>query len=112
MKKICVITGSRSEYGLLRNLILGVNKSKKLKLQLIVTGSHLSSEFGSTVKQIVSDNFEIIKKIKILNRKDNLTNMAKCVSIGMEKFSQTFKKIKPDLILILGDRYEISYCCS
>ena len=107
MKKICVITGSRSEYGLLRNLILGVNKSKKLKLQLIVTGSHLSSEFGSTVKQIVSDNFEIIKKIKILNRKDNLTNMAKCVSIGMEKFSQTFKKIKPDLILILGDRYEI-----
>jgi GDP/UDP-N,N'-diacetylbacillosamine 2-epimerase (hydrolysing) len=107
MKKICVITGSRSEYGLLKNLILGIKNSKKLKLQLIVTGSHLSREFGSTVKNIISDKFKITKKIKILDRQDDLTNMGKCVARGIEKFSFTFKNIKPDLILILGDRYEI-----
>ena len=107
MKKICVITGSRSEYGLLRNLILGIKNSKKLKLQLIVTGSHLSNEFGSTVKNIIADKFKITKKIKILNKKDDLTKVEKSVAKGIEKISSTFKKIKPDIILILGDRYEI-----
>ena len=107
MKKICVITGSRSEYGLLRNLISGIKNSKKLKLQLIVTGSHLSNEFGATVNNIIADKFKITKKIKILDKKDDLTMIEKCVAKGIEKISSTFKKIKPDIILILGDRYEI-----
>ena len=64
MKKICVITGSRSEYGLLKNIIEGIKKSQKLKLYLIVTGSHLSNEFGLTSKQIVNDKFKIYKKLK------------------------------------------------
>jgi GDP/UDP-N,N'-diacetylbacillosamine 2-epimerase (hydrolysing) len=107
MKKICVITGSRSEYGLLKNLISGINKSKKLHLQLIVTGSHLSSDFGLTVKQIIKDKFKINKKIKILENKDSTTNLSKAMATGLSKFSNVYRFLKPDLILILGDRYEI-----
>ncbi len=107
MKKICVITGSRSEYGLLKNIISEIKKSNKLKLQLVVTGSHLSNDFGLTVKQIIKDKFKINKKIKILQKKDNETNLTKAMSYGLIKFTNVFKKLKPDLILILGDRYEI-----
>ncbi|MDB3982319.1 UDP-N-acetylglucosamine 2-epimerase [Candidatus Pelagibacter sp.] len=107
MRKICVITGSRSEYGLLKNLIHSINKSKKLHLQLIVTGSHLSSDFGLTVKQIINDKFKINKRIKILENKDNTANLSKAMAAGLSKFSNTYKLLKPNLILILGDRYEI-----
>ncbi len=107
MKKICVITGSRSEYGLLKNIISEIKKSNKLKLQLVVTGSHLSNDFGLTVKQIIKDKFKINKKIKILQKKDNETNLTKAMSYGLIKFTNVFKTLKPDLILILGDRYEI-----
>ena len=65
-RKICVITGTRAEYGLLRFLIDGINKSKSLQLQLIVTGMHLSPEFGLTYKQIENDGFKIDKKIEML----------------------------------------------
>ena len=107
MKKICVITGSRSEYGLLKNIISEISKSNKLKLQLVVTGSHLSNDFGLTVKQIIKDKFKINKKIKILQKKDNETNLTKAMSNGLIQFTNAFKTLKPDLILILGDRYEI-----
>ena len=107
MKKICVITGSRSEYGLLKHLISGIKQSKKLDLQLLVTGSHLSNDFGLTVKQIIKDKFKINKKLNILQQKDDSSNLSKAMSLGLEKFSKVFKKIKPDLLLILGDRYEI-----
>ncbi len=107
MKKICVITGSRSEYGLLKNIIEGIKKSQKLKLYLIVTGSHLSNEFGLTSKQIVNDKFKIYKKIKILKKKDNEKNLSIAMSTGLIQFTNTFTNLKPDLILILGDRYEI-----
>ncbi len=107
MKKICVITGSRSEYGLLKNIISEIKKSNKLKLQLVVTGSHLSNDFGLTVKQIIKDKFKINKKIKILQKKDNETNLTKAMSNGLIQFTNAFKTLKPDLILILGDRYEI-----
>ncbi len=107
MKKICIITGSRSEYGLLKNIISAVKKSKKLQLQLIVTGSHLSNDFGSTVKQIIKDKFKINNKIKILQKKDNEKSLSTAMSIALKQFSNSFKSLKPDLILILGDRYEI-----
>lgn len=107
MKKICVITGSRSEYGLLQNIILGIKNSKKLKLQLIVTGSHLSNDFGLTIDQIVKDKFQIDKKIKILQKKDNEKNLAASIGTGLSEFTKTLKFLKPDLVLILGDRYEI-----
>ena len=80
---------------------------KKLKLYLIVTGSHLSNEFGLTSKQIVNDKFKIYKKIKILKKKDNEKNLSIAMSTGLIQFTNTFTNLKPDLILILGDRYEI-----
>lgn len=107
MKKICVITGSRSEYGLLKNIIFSIKNSKKLKLQLIVTGSHLSNDFGLTIDQIVKDKFKIDKKIKIIQKKDSEKNLANSMATGLSEFTKTFKLLKPDLILILGDRYEI-----
>lgn len=106
-KKICVVTGSRSEYGLLKNLLLKIKKSKNLNLQLIVTGSHLSTDYGLTIKQILKDKFKINKKIKILQKKDSSIDLSKSMSIGIEKFSHFFKILKPDMLLILGDRYEI-----
>ena len=106
-KKICVITSSRSEYGLLKNLIFEIKKSKKLKLQLIATGMHLSSRHGLTYKEIIEDNFKINKKIKILKNSDTSTAISDSTSIGIKKFSKAYKAIKPDLILILGDKFEI-----
>ena len=107
MKKVCIITGSRSEYGLLKGLINEIKKSKKLQLKLIVTGSHLSNDFGLTVKQIIKDRFYINKKVKILQNEDDTKNLSKAMAIGLTKFSSAFKELKPDLLLILGDRYEI-----
>ena len=105
--KICVVTGSRAEYGLLQNLIYRIKKDKKLKLQLIVTGSHLSKKFGDTFKQIKKDNFKIKKKINIKIKKDNSGNIINSISNGIFAFAKAFKTLSPKLILILGDRYEI-----
>ena len=107
MKKICVITGSRSEYGLLKNLISKIQKSKKLQLQLIVTGSHLSKEFGNTIDHIKKDNFFINKKFKILHKLNNEHGISQAMSLAVSKFSSCYSQLNPDLILILGDRYEI-----
>lgn len=106
-KKICVISSSRAEYGLLKNLIFEIRKSKKLKLQHIVTGTHLSSRHGSTYQEIVNDNLQINKKIKILGNSDTSVAISNYLSKGIKDFSKTFYKIKPDLILILGDKFEI-----
>jgi GDP/UDP-N,N'-diacetylbacillosamine 2-epimerase (hydrolysing) len=107
MRKICVITGSRSEYGLLKNIISKIHKSKKLQLQLIVTGSHLSKEFGYTVDYIKKDNFFINKKFKIFNKLNNEHGISQAMSLAVTKFSSCYSQLNPDIILILGDRYEI-----
>ncbi len=103
-KKICVITGSRAEYGLLKLIINEIIKSKSLELKLIVTGSHLSSEYGNTFKEIESDGIEILHKIEILEQDDDISfSMSRAFKI----FPKKFQELKPDLVLILGDRYEI-----
>lgn len=107
MKKICVITGSRSEYGLLKSLIKKIKKSKKLSLQLLVTGSHMSKEFGNTINEIENDNFIITKKFHIFKTIKNEKNIANAMSVAISNFSKIYSKLNPDLILILGDRYEI-----
>ncbi|GKX65524.1 UDP-N-acetylglucosamine 2-epimerase [Inconstantimicrobium mannanitabidum] len=107
MRKICVITGTRAEYGLLRNTLINIKKSSKLKLQLVVTGTHLSEHYGYTVNEILEDNFEIDEKIPILLEGNNTSNIAKEMGLLMFELSQAFERLKPDLILILGDRYEI-----
>ena len=104
MRKICVITGTRAEYGLLKNILCKIKSNNKLKLQLVVTGTHLSEEFGYTINEILKDKFEIDEKLPILM---NANNIAKEMGLLMIQLSQTFERIKPDMLLVLGDRYEI-----
>ncbi len=107
MKKICVVTGSRAEYGLLRWVLEGINKSKLLNLQLIVTGMHLLPEFGSTVNSIENDGFYIDKKIEMLLSSDTPVGITKSMGLGLIGFAEALNELKPDLLLVLGDRFEI-----
>ena len=107
MKTICIITGSRAEYGLLKWIINGVKESPNLDLKLIVTGMHLSSNFGSTYKEIKEDGYQIDQKIDILLNSDTPIGISKSIGLGLISFSETLERIAPDLVLVLGDRYEI-----
>ena len=107
MKKICVVTSTRAEYGLLRQLIHQINDAQDLTLQLIVTGSHLSPEFGMTVDEINSDNLKIDKKIEILLSSDTSTGISKAMGLALISFPDAFEELNPDAVLLLGDRYEI-----
>ena len=107
MKKICIITGTRAEYGLLKSLIKKINQDEELQLQLIATGMHLSSEFGLTYKEIENDGFNIEEKIEILLSSDTPVGISKSMGLAMISFSETYERLKPDMIVVLGDRYEI-----
>jgi len=107
MKKICVVTGSRAEYGLLRWVMEGIHKSNLLDLKVIVTGMHLLPEFGNTVNIIKKDGFCIDKKIEIVLSADTPIGISKSMGLGLIGFADALYEIKPDLLLILGDRYEI-----
>ena len=110
-KKICVVTGSRAEYGLLKNLLFLIKKEKLFKLQLIVTGAHLSKRHGLTVNNIVKDQFDIKNKVDLKLKKDDSSSLANSMSNGLSKFVKIFEKNKPNLIILLGDRYEIFTAC-
>jgi GDP/UDP-N,N'-diacetylbacillosamine 2-epimerase (hydrolysing) len=107
MRKVCVITGSRAEYGLLRPLMEKVRDDQELVLQVIVTGSHLSAEFGSTLSEIVKDNFEITASVDILNGDDSSLGIARAMGKGLGEIANSLVDIDPDLVVVLGDRYEI-----
>ena len=106
-KRICVVTGSRAEYGLLKNLLFLIKKENSFRLQLIVTGSHLSKKHGLTVKNIIKDRFKIKKKINLKLNKDDAHSLANSMSLGLSKLVRVFETNKPDIIILLGDRYEI-----
>ena len=106
-KKICIVTGVRSEFGLIVNLLREINKSKRLKLFLLVTGPHLMKEFGNTYKEIQKEGLKIFKKVKLSKSIVNENYISNSVGIAVIKFSKIFKKIKPDLVCIPGDRYEM-----
>ena len=106
-KKICVVTGSRADYGLLYWFLKFVQKDKNLKLQLVVTGMHLLPIFGTTIKQIIKDGFKINSKVKMLLPSDTPASIAKSVGIGMIKFAEVLKNLKPDVLVVLGDRFEL-----
>ena len=106
-KKICILTGTRAEYGQLKGLIELFVKSKNFKIKLIVTGSHLSSEFGSTYLQIQKDQLQIDKKIEILLSSDTQSGVVKSLNLLSLSLSDYFSNYKPDLLIILGDRYEV-----
>ena len=106
MKKVCVVTGTRAEYGLLKPLIEKINNDAEMKLQLAVTGMHLSPEFGLTYKEIEQDGFEITERCEMLLSSDTPNGIAKSVGLGTIGFADIFTKIVPDMTVILGDRYE------
>src|SRR5690606_5819028 len=107
MRNICVITATRAEYGLLKPLMDLINQSKKLHLQILVTGAHLSHEFGSTFRVIEEDGFFIDEKVEMLLSSDTATGIVKSMGVGMLGYAESFQKLKPDAIVILGDRYEM-----
>ncbi len=107
MKKVCVITGSRAEYGLLKPLINQIKDSKKIDLCLIATGMHLSSKFGNTLNEIKEDKIEIDFQIDMKISKDSKQDISKSISLGITSFTKAYDSLKPNLIIILGDRYEI-----
>jgi len=102
-----VTTGSRSEYGILRPLLFEILKSKKLSLLLIVTGTHLSKKHGFTINEIKKDGIKISGKIKMIPQKDTNYSMTRSLGQGIIEFSKIFKKLKPDINVVLGDRDEM-----
>jgi len=110
-KKVCFVTGSRSEYGLLRNILIPLKKEKTISSKLIVTGSHLLKQYGNTSNEILRDKIKIFKKIKISKKNDNPGEITKIATQIINGLTNIFKRYKPDLIVVLGDRYEIFVTC-
>ena len=107
MKKIAVVTGTRAEYGLLKPLISALSKSKEFRLQLLVTGMHLIPEFGNTYQQIEQDGFNIDAKIADGLSGDSALAISSAVGRATIGFAETYDRLKPDLIIVLGDRSEL-----
>ena len=106
-RKICVVTGSRAEYGLLFWLMKGIQKEPNLELQIIATGMHLSPEFGFTYKEIEKDGFHINKKVEMLLSADTPSAISKSTGIAMIGFADVYADLKPDIVILLGDRFEL-----
>lgn len=107
MRKVCVITATRAEYGLLKPLMQLIKESDQLQLQIIATGAHLSPEFGLTYKNIENDGFVIDEKVEILLSSDTPASIAKTMGLAMMGMADVLPRLNPDLIVILGDRYEM-----
>jgi len=107
MRKICVITGTRAEYGLLQYLMEGIQKAHDLELQIIATGMHLSPEFGLTYQEIEKDGFAINQKIEMLLSADSSSSITKSTGLGMMGFADAYEALKPDIVVVLGDRFEV-----
>jgi len=106
MKKIAAVTGSRAEYGILYPVLKAIQAHRDSVLFLIVTGMHLSHEFGYTVRDIERDGFKIDAKVDMLLSGDTSVAMVKSIGIGIMGIAQTWEQLKPDVILVLGDRVE------
>lgn len=106
-RKICVVTGTRAEYGLLYWLMKEIKADRDLTLQVIATGMHLSPEFGSTYRVIEEDGFSIDARVEMLLSSDTPTGVAKSMGVGMIGFADAFERLKPDILVLLGDRFEI-----
>ena len=106
IKKICIVTGSRAEYGLLYWLMKAVKADPDLELQLIVTGMHLSTEFGLTYKEIEKD-FTINKKIDMHLSSDTSVEISRSMGMAQASFAEAYNELNPDILVVLGDRYEI-----
>ncbi len=110
--KACVITASRSEYGLLRWVMEAINNDSCFDLQVIATGAHLSPEYGLTYREIEKDGFEINAKVEMLVSADTATAIAKSMGLCAIGLSDALDRLAPDFIIVLGDRYELLPVCS
>ena len=106
MKRIGIMTGTRAEYGLLKPLMQEINKDNDLELYLIVSGMHLSPEFGMTYKEIEEDGFEINAKVEMLLSSDSPAGISKSIGLGVIGFADEFQRADLDMLILLGDRYE------
>jgi len=106
-RKISVVTGSRADYGLLHCLIDALHQSPDFQLQLVVTGMHMSPHFGLTLNDIVQDGFPITAKVPMLVSGDDAQSITKSLGLGVIGFADTWQQLQPDIIMVLGDRYEI-----
>lgn len=106
-RRICIVTGTRAEYGLLRGVIDGVHRSPNLQLQLLATGMHLSPEFGLTYREIEADGYRIDTKVEMLVSADTASGIAKSMGLGLIGLGDAFQRLNPDLIVLLGDRFEV-----
>lgn len=107
MRKICIVTGTRAEYGLLFGLMRAIQNDSDLELQIIATNMHLSPEFGLTYREIEADGFTINKKVIMLLSSDTANATAKSVGLGFIGFADAYEDLNPDIVVVLGDRYEI-----
>lgn len=112
-KKIAVLTATRAEYGLLKNLVVSLIEMKELDVEVVVTGAHLSPECGLTYKEIEKDGIPIAKKIDILLSSDTRASVSKSMGLAMIGFAEYFEENRPEALLVLGDRYEtLAVCCA
>ena len=105
-RKICVFTGTRAEYGLLKPLMEEIKKDKDLELQIMASGMHLSPEFGLTYKEIEKDGFKIDEKVEMLLSSDTDVGVSKSIGLGIIGYTDALNRLKPDITVILGDRFE------
>jgi len=107
MRNICVVTGTRAEFGLMYWLINALHLDKDVNLQLVVTGMHLSPEFGLTYQHIQEAGFKITKKVETLLSSDTPVGISKSMGLAQISFAEVFQELQPDLLVVLGDRFEI-----
>jgi len=105
-RKICVVTGTRAEYGLLAGIMKEILDDRELQLQVVATGMHLSTEFGLTYKEIERDGFHIDERVEMLLSSDTPVGVAKSIGLGTIGFADVLARLQPDIVLLLGDRFE------
>ena len=107
--KVAVVTTARSDYGLLCPLLKELKKDPAFRLYLIATGSHLSRLHGRTLDAIKKDGFSISETVQVVPRGDRSSDISEAIARGIKGFSKVFEKMNPDLVLFLGDRYELLF---
>ena len=111
MRRICIFTATRAEWGLLRGVAEKIRGHENLELQLLVSGTHLSQNHGMTVSEIEADGYEVSERIPILKHGDSPEGICKIMGEALADYGEAFSRLKPDIILVLGDRYE-TFCAA
>jgi len=109
MRKICVYTSSRAEYGLLKGVMEKIKESESLRLQILASGMHLSPEFGKTIDEITEDGFKPDETVEILLSSDTPVGVCKSMGIGLISYGEALQRLNPDILVVLGDRFE-TFC--